>query len=214
MQVPELNFETCEDVDWVAWFASMASKSNPSSPGFVARSIIAVQRAKDLREPEAPEKRPAESSINDNADNERAKRRERAAEKKAAAEDGTTDTNGNKERVNRRAVAPAKVGVEMAKGKKLPTRDKRPHKSPELRKDKRPRRSPEKNNKSVEKVSKVQDTRRSPRNERRGSRTAIGDALEKHQVELVVAVTSPTKVHVPMKPLLLCNTPSLTHPVP
>ncbi len=177
MQVPELNFETRENVDWVAWFASMASKSNPSSPGFVARAIIAAQRAKDLREPKVPEKRPAESSINDNADNERAKRRERAAEK-AAAEDGTTVTNGNKERVNRRAVAPAKVGVEMVKGKKLPTRDKRPHKSPELHKDKRPHRSPEKNNKNVENTSKVQDTRRSPRNERRGSRTAIGDALE------------------------------------
>ena len=213
MQVPELNFETREDVDWVAWFASMASKSNPSSPGFVARAIIAAQRAKDLREAEAPEKRPAESSSNDNADNERAKRRERAVEK-TVAEDATTDMNGSKEKVNRRAVASAKVGVEKAKGKNLPTREKRPQKSPELRKDKRPRKSPEKNNKNVEKASKVQDTRCSPRNERRDSRTAIGDALEKHQVELVLVVTSPTKVHVPMKALLLCNTPSLTHLVP
>jgi hypothetical protein len=80
--------------------------------------------------------------------------------------DGTTDTNGDKERVNRRAVAAAKAGAEKAKGKNMATRDKRPHKSPETGKEKRPRKSPEKPSKNLEKASKVPDKRRSPRNER------------------------------------------------
>ncbi len=75
MQVPELNFDTHEDVDWVAWFASMASKSNTSSPGFVAGAIVAAQKAKKMSEAAAAENRTAESTINENADNDRAKRR-------------------------------------------------------------------------------------------------------------------------------------------
>ena len=52
MEVPELNFDTREDLDWVAWFQSMASKNKTSSPGFIARAIFEAKKKKEAAEAE------------------------------------------------------------------------------------------------------------------------------------------------------------------
>ena len=54
MEVPQLNFDTREDIDWVAWFESMSGKKTSSSPGFVARAIAEAKRLKEA-EKEAAE---------------------------------------------------------------------------------------------------------------------------------------------------------------
>ena len=54
MEVPQLNFDTREDIDWVAWFESMSGKNKSSSPGFVGRAIAEAKRLKEA-EKEAAE---------------------------------------------------------------------------------------------------------------------------------------------------------------
>ena len=54
VEVPQLNFDTREDIDWVAWFESMSGKNKSSSPGFVGRAIAEAKRLKEA-EKEAAE---------------------------------------------------------------------------------------------------------------------------------------------------------------
>ncbi len=52
MEVPQLNFDTREDLDWVAWFESMSGKIKTSSPGFVARAIAEAKKQKEAAQAE------------------------------------------------------------------------------------------------------------------------------------------------------------------
>ena len=52
VEVPQLNFDTREDIDWVAWFESMSGKNKSSSPGFVGRAIAEAKRLKEAAEAE------------------------------------------------------------------------------------------------------------------------------------------------------------------
>ena len=60
VEVPQLNFDTREDLDWVAWFQSMSGKNNTSTPGFVARAIAEAKKQKQAAE---AEKLPSEDTI-------------------------------------------------------------------------------------------------------------------------------------------------------
>jgi hypothetical protein len=103
VKVPELNFDTHEDVYWVSWLLSMSSTTMTLSPGVVARAIVAAKKAKQTSQSTAAEHIVADSTTENMEDNETLSQTAPAATRTASenakgktiSESGTNKTRDN-----------------------------------------------------------------------------------------------------------------------